>query len=124
MDSDAKWLVCAVEADKYIDLDGKVKFPSVDVVYCGDREGAIAYLVENGGAGKAIVFSTLTGGDYSTLTGGYRSTLTGGDDSVLIIQRWNGKRYKYEIANVGENGIKPNTEYRLDEDGEFIEVTE
>ncbi|MFE4162470.1 hypothetical protein ACFX4S_08870, partial [Kosakonia sp. YIM B13605] len=89
--ADANWMVCEVEKDTIVDLEDKVKFPNCEVVFCGEKEGAIGYLMENGGRGYAIVYSTLTGGDDSTLTGGdgstltggNRSTLTGGDDSTL-----------------------------------------
>ncbi|MFK3706368.1 hypothetical protein ACI2JR_15725 [Klebsiella sp. NPDC088457] len=169
-----------MEKDLVVDLEGKVKFPEANVVYCGERDGAISYLMDNGGKGYAIVYSTLTGGnrstltggdystltggnrstltggnrstltggDYSTLTGGNRSTLTGGDYSTLtggdystltggdystltggekatlIFKRWNGKRYKFYIAYVGEDGIKESTAYRLNTAGEFEECTE
>jgi hypothetical protein len=74
-----------------VDLDDKVKVPSGNVVYCGDRDGAVSFLVQNGGDVTKIPFtyqrcgnrSTLTGGDYSTLTGGDCSTLTGGNRSTL-----------------------------------------
>jgi hypothetical protein len=98
-DSNAKWFVVAVDSGSVVDLDGKVKVPSGNVVYCGDRDGAVSFLVQNGGDVTKIPFthqrcgdystltggngSTLTGGDYSTLTGGNRSTLTGGNDSTL-----------------------------------------
>ena len=92
----AKWLVLAVDPDDGLveitaDGGGKCKFRRGEVVYCGDREGAAAYLDAHGAADKPVVgairqggdYSTLTGGDYSTLTGGDYSTLTGGDDSTL-----------------------------------------
>jgi hypothetical protein len=98
-DSDAKWFVVAVDSGSVVDLDDKVKVPSGNVVYCGDRDGAVSFLVQNGGDVTKIPFtyqrcgyrstltggnvSTLTGGDCSTLTGGDRSTLTGGNDSTL-----------------------------------------
>ena len=37
---DAKWLVVEVEAASIVDLDGKVKFPKGEVIFCGDRKGA------------------------------------------------------------------------------------
>ena len=127
---DANWMVCEVEKDTIVDLEDKVKFPSCEVVFCGEKEGAISYLMENGGRGYAIVYSTLTGGDgstltggnRSTLTGGYGSTLTGGENATLIVKRWNGKRYKMHIAYVGEDGIKEGVKYRLNDDNEFVEV--
>ncbi len=81
--ADAKWLVVETDGDKVIDLGGKVKFPAGIVVYCGDSPSAAAYIQANGGAGKKVMCSTLTGGDVSTLTGGYGSTLTGGYGSTL-----------------------------------------
>jgi hypothetical protein len=80
---DAKWLVVETDGDKVIDLGGKVKFPAGIVVYCGDSPSAAAYIQANGGAGKKVMCSTLTGGYGSTLTGGYGSTLTGGHRSTL-----------------------------------------
>jgi hypothetical protein len=103
-DSNAKWFVVAVDSGSVVDLDGKVKVPSGNVVYCGDRDGAVSFLVQNGGDVTKIPFthqrcgngstltggngSTLTGGDYSTLTGGDYSTLTGGDYSTLTGGDW------------------------------------
>ena len=31
-------------------------------------------------------------------------------------------RYRMSVAYVGENGIKPNVFYELDENGEFVEA--
>ncbi|WP_422932086.1 hypothetical protein [Singulisphaera sp. PoT] len=77
-DRDAKWLVVEVEAETVINLDGKVKFPRGNVVFCGDRLGATTYLAENGGQGKAIVGGTATAGYRGTATAGYRGTATAG----------------------------------------------
>jgi len=130
--ADAKWLVVETDGDKVIDLGGKVKFPAGIVVYCGDSPSAAAYIQANGGAGKKVMCSTLTGGDGSTLTGGYGSTLTGGDGSTLtggdgsclLILFWNGKSYKARIAQVkdedGYGQLEPNQPYKLNEAGEFV----
>jgi hypothetical protein len=82
-DSDAKWFVVEVDSGSVVDLDGKVKVPSGNVVYCGDRDGAVSFLVQNGGDVTKIPFTHQRCGDYSTLTGGYDSTLTGGNGSTL-----------------------------------------
>jgi hypothetical protein len=95
-DSNAKWLVVAVDSGSVVDLDDTVKVPSGNVVYCGDRDGAVSFLVQNGGDVTKIPFthqrcgdySTLTGGNGSTLTGGHRSTLTGGNRSTLTGGDW------------------------------------
>ncbi len=87
----AKWLVVSVDASSIVELGGKVKFPRGEVVVCGDRKAATDYILDNGGAGRAVIGavrqggdgSTITGGDGSTITGGYRSTITGGDGSTI-----------------------------------------
>jgi hypothetical protein len=76
--------VLEVPASSVVCLDGgKVKFPTCEVVLCGDRKSATDMIYAHAPCGTAIVGSTLTGGDRSTLTGGYDSTLTGGNDSTL-----------------------------------------
>ena len=83
---DAKWLVVEVYASEVVDIDGKVKVPrttEAGVVFCGDRTGAVAYILARGADPAKCVFATLTGGYGSTLTGGDGSTLTGGDGSTL-----------------------------------------
>ncbi len=143
---DARWLVVEVLAADIRDLGGKVKFPRGTVVHCGTRETATQYVAEHGGAGRAIVGvtltggygSTLTGGDRSTLTGGYGSTLTGGDDSTLTggdrstltggdrstlsIRWWDSRaeRYRIAVGYVGEDGIEAGVAYRCDDAGKLV----
>ena len=66
-------------------------------------------------------FSTLMGGEFSTLTGGEFSTVKGDNWSVLQLLYWDGRK-RLVIAYVGEDGIKPNTPYRLNNDHQFEEV--
>src|SRR5208337_2132484 len=98
-DRDAKWMVVEVEKESIVNLQGKVKFPSCDVVFVGNQYDATQYIWNHGGYGRVIVGVALSGGDrsvltggdcstlnagnYSNLTGGYNSTLTGGYRSVL-----------------------------------------
>ena len=123
-DEGAKWLVVDVPDDSIIDLGGKVKFPKGKVVYCGDRHGATEYIVANGAFGRAVVGCLLTGGDESTLTGGDRSILTGGDESILMFRYWDSEcaRYRIAVGYIGENGLKPDVKYRLNDKHEFEEV--
>ena len=65
--------------------------------------------------------STLTAGAGSTLTAGAGSTLTAGDGSTLICRYWDGNKYRFATAYVGENDIKPNQAYKVNK-GEFYEV--
>ena len=138
--SDAKWLIVQVQTDKIVCLDGKVKFPAGVVVHCGDRSSATLFLAQHGGAGRAIIGGTATAGDGGTATAGYRGTATAGyrgtatagdggtatagsrgtatagDGGTVSIRYWDEKRQKYRIAvaDVGEDGIEPNTAYILD----------
>jgi hypothetical protein len=38
------------------------------------------------------------------------------------VQWHDGKRYRRSVAYVGEGGIKPDTKYKLDAKGAFVEV--
>ncbi len=164
--SDAKWLVCRVEAATIVDIGEKVKFPSCEVVYCGDAITAGKYVVDNGGFGRRVDSGTATAGDSGTATAGDSGTATAGDSGtatagdsgtatagdrgtatagyrgtatagvrgtatagysgVIAIQCWNGKRYKMKIATMkdedGEGDLKPNVKYRLNDNGDFVEV--
>ena len=69
---------------------------------------------------------TATVGDYGTATVGNGGTATGGENAELRI-RWydcGAERYRTAIAYVGENGIKPNTPYRLNDEQQFVEVVQ
>ena len=50
---------------------------------------------------------------------GYQGTACGDTGSILVIKHTGDKS---KIAIVGENGIKPDTVYRLDIDGNFVEA--
>jgi hypothetical protein len=80
---DAKWLVVEAAEGTEVDLSGKVKFPAGNVVFCGDRRGATEYILAHGGAGRAVVGATITGGDHEKVVGGDRATVTGGYCAVV-----------------------------------------
>jgi len=68
-------------------------------------------------------YSKLTAGNDSTLTAGVNSTLTAGNRSRLCCEHWdNDNKIRLAIAYVGENDIKPNQAYRVNNKGEFYEV--
>ena len=96
-DPSAKWLVCEVDPNEIIELDGKVKFPRCTVVHCGDQNSATNYIAEHGGAGKAIVGHTATAGDHGTATAGDRGTATTGNNGTATAG-YNG------TATAGNNG--------------------
>jgi hypothetical protein len=74
----------------------------------------------DGGTSTSGYRGTSTSGDRGTSTSGYRGTSTSGDGGVLSILYWNGEKYKRAIFAVGENGIKPNVPYKVDNAGNPI----
>ena len=133
---DAKWLVLSVDTETLVDLGGKVKFPKAEVVHVGDKKSAGDVILATGFIGPVIGATvtggdcatvtgrdcaTVTGGDYATVTGGYGATVTGGHGAILLLSFYSDRK-RVVTAYVGENGIKPNTPYRLNEVHEFEEV--
>src|ERR1017187_2205698 len=79
----AKWVVFRAKLNDVAhgsgDLMNKCKAKCGVVEYCGDRDGAVQYVVTHGGTGKRVVFGTATAGYRGTATAGYRGTATAGD---------------------------------------------
>ena len=73
---DAKWLVVAVDSNKFVEINDKVKFPSGEVVFCGDRKNATDFIISNGG--KGCVGADISAGNWGTATVGYMGTATVG----------------------------------------------
>jgi hypothetical protein len=73
---------------------------------------------------------TSTSGDRGTSTSGYYGTSTSGDYGTsisgiggrLVIEWYDGSRYRLATAYVGENGIEPNVAYKLDDKGNFVKA--
>ena len=113
-DESAKWLVLKVDKeDGYVEFWGKCKFKRGEVVFCGDKAGAVKCISDafpterimfadrTGGDGCRLVggnFCTLTGGNECSLSADDRSTLKGGDGSVL-------KAVDYCILTGGNNSV-------------------
>ena len=95
----------------------------------GDGE---VVLVGSLGTATAGYRGTATAGESGTATADYRGTATAGnygtatagESGELRIQRWDDKasRYRTVLGYVGENGIKADTAYRLNDKHEFEEV--
>ena len=125
---DAKWLVLSVDTETLVDLWGKVKFPEAEVVHVGDKKSAGDVILATGFIGPVIGATvtggddaTVTGGNYAMVTGGHRATVTGGHGAILLLSFYSDRK-RVVTAYVGENGIKPNTPYRLNEAHEFEDV--
>ena len=63
---------------------------------------------------------TATAGDEGTAMAGDNGTATAGVRGCIILKHWNGERYITLCANVGIDGIKPNTPYHV-VDGKIVE---
>jgi len=86
----------------------------------------------NYGTATAGYRGTATAGNCGTATAGYRGTATAGNYGTatagnygeIRIQWWDSKaqRYRTKIGYVGEDGIKPDTAYRLNDNHELEKV--
>ena len=119
-EADAAWIVFEAPDESVVavaeDGGGKSKCPEADIRYIGKRDDAVAYLLEHGAAGRAVVFATITGGDGSTITGGVNGSIS--------IRRWDGKRYRYAVGYIGEDGLEPGVPYRLNDAWKFVRADE
>ncbi|CAN5129470.1 hypothetical protein BH10PLA2_BH10PLA2_26950 [soil metagenome] len=116
---DAVWLAVEIDEALVVDLEGKVKFPHGQVILVGDRS-TVCTFIKAAYPDLAVIGAMATAGDAGTATAGDWGTATAGDEGAILIRRWNGKRYRYEMANIGENGIEANKPYQLDREGRFV----
>ena len=122
-EEDAKGLIIAVLEKEIIKIDSeKVKFPRGRVLFVGTLQDAGALLSHYAPPGTLGVCGTATAGVCGTATAGYRGTATAGDSGVLVLRYWAGDRFRLVVGYVGENGIKANTKYKLDENHQFVAV--
>jgi hypothetical protein len=65
---------------------------------------------------------TATAGYEGTATAGYEGTVTAGNQGVLQVRHYDrhAARYRLVTAYVGEDGILPDTAYKLDAKGLFV----
>ena len=87
--------------------------------YRGTATAGYRGIATAGDRGAAIA------GDFGNAIAGYRGTATAGEEGCISIQFWNKEKEKYcrKIGLVTDGQLKANTPYKLDENGEFIEVT-
>ena len=87
--------------------------------YSGTATAGYRGIATAGDRGAAIA------GDFGNAIAGYRGTATAGEEGCISIQFWNKEKEKYcrKIGLVTDGQLKANTPYKLDENGEFIEVT-
>jgi hypothetical protein len=76
----------------------------------------------DGGTATAGDWGTATVGYGGTATAGDWGTATAGDSGTIAIRHYDGSRYRLAVGYIGENGLKPNTAYKLDDKGNFVEA--
>ena len=116
---DAQWRLVRARDEDVVRLDGKVKARRVEVLLCGDG-ATVCGEMSRLAPGRGVHFGTSTSGDYGTSTSGNHGTSTSGYRGIIQIKHWDGHRPRMVTGYVGENGIEPNTPYRLDADGNFV----
>ena len=137
---DAVWLVVAVRPTDVANPDQpqKVRFRAGRVRHHGTRDGAVDYLMAHGAAGLPVVYgrhmvpdrgTAIAGNDGTAIAGndgtaiaGYHGTATAGNWGTLIITWYDGSRPRRAVGYIGENGLRPDTPYRVNERGKFYEV--
>ena len=129
-EKDSVWMVVSALTKSIVALRGKVKMPEARIEFVGDRRGATDYLIAHGAKAENIIGAFIQVGDngravgaaYSTVSGGYGATVSGGYGASLSLKWFDGTRHRFAVAYVGEDGIKPNTKYRLNDKQKFVEV--
>ena len=63
-------------------------------------------------------------GDYGSAQAGFKGTARAGKGGTIQIQYWDkaAQRYRIKTGYIGENGLKPDTLYRLNSSKDFEEV--
>ncbi len=77
-ETDAKWLVVEVESAHVVDLGDKVKYPRGTVIYCGNRDGAVACVLARRPE-SACIAKTVSVSQYKQASAGYRGQASAGD---------------------------------------------
>lgn len=68
-------------------------------------------------------FSVICVGKNSTVNGGEDSQVSAGDRSILQVKYHYGNRHRVAVGYVGEDALKPNTYYKVNNEGKFVETT-
>ena len=124
-----------------------MKFPTCRVLFTGKREVATALIKEHYPAAR-VIYGTATAGNYGTATAGYNGTATAGYkgtatagnygtatagnygaatagyNGIIQIKLYDfaARRYRIVLGYIGENGLEAGRKYKLDSQGQFVEV--
>lgn len=78
------------------------------------------------GTATAGAYGKATAGTGGTAIAGDKGTATAGHKGRIEIEWFDlvTTRYRKAVGYIGENGLKPNTAYKVDDQGKFVEVPE
>ena len=116
--TDRVWQVVEVDPADIADVNApdKVRFRCGTVLLStADRVKAASLVAASAPAGIVVPFGSATAGYYGTATAG--------DCGTVCIKWWDGDRYRLVVGYVGEDGIEPNTPYRV-VDGKLVAADE
>ena len=119
------WMILLVKREKIVSLNGKVKFPEAEVVYCGDCETAVKIIQRLAPAGTKINRSTNSGGDGgSVVVGEAFAKCKAGIGSLLVFRYYcdEANAYRLKFAEVDGYTIRENVFYTLSESLEIVEA--
>ena len=103
--SDSRWLVVEVNASDIVGLGDKVKFPSGDVVHCGDRKSATDFIIAKGADSSKCVGAFVMAGDWGTASAGDYGTASTGDNGTASAGNWgNASAGAWGTAQAGNDG--------------------
>ncbi len=95
--------------------------------YAGKATASYAGKATAGYAGKATAgnYGQATAGNYGQATAGDSGQATAGEKGIISLSYWDPKaeRRRIVIGYVGEDGIEPDTTYRLDDNYKFEKVS-
>jgi len=113
----AKWLVLEVEKESIIELDGKVKFPKCNIVFCGAFWPAFFMVRKSAPDNPAQ-------GDYGVAcVFGVNGMARAGEHGSIIVTYHDGNRLRHIVGYVGEDGIEAGTWYGV-QDGKLQPVVD
>ena len=101
---DAKWIAAWVDADRVIELDGKVKFPWAEVAKVGTLAQVIEFMRENGCDGPVIGATVRAGVKKMAVAGDYGTAIAGDFGSALASDDGKAFAGEYGYAHSGKRG--------------------
>ena len=75
-----------------------------------------------GGTATAGIWGKATAGDYGTVNALDYGTANAGIGGKISIDYWDGTRSRTKGGYIGEDGLEPNTPYKLDETFNFVKA--